>query len=209
MLSLRTVRVQIGDAESLFNTRTRPLNDAPASSGGSSVVYIMSRDQRVADNHALLAAQRDALDRRLPLIVLFRLYPSVANRLRQHYRFMMDGLEQVERRLAGLNIPLVVTAVDLLESLAEHDPAAIYFDFSPLRGPRALREKNAAQIAAPTYEVDTHNVVPIWEASDKQEYAARTIRPKIHRVLDMYLVEPDRVREHPHTIGGVKPVDWE
>jgi len=26
------------------------------------------------------------------------------------------------------------------------------------------------------HQVDAHNIVPIWEASDKQEYGARTIR---------------------------------
>lgn len=35
----------------------------------------------------------------------------------------------------------------------------------------------------PMHEVDAHNVVPVWEASDKREYAARTIRNKIHKKL--------------------------
>ena len=37
------------------------------------------------------------------------------------------------------------------------------------------------------HEVDTHNVVPVWEASDKRETAARTIRKKIHTKLPIYL----------------------
>jgi len=37
------------------------------------------------------------------------------------------------------------------------------------------------------HEVDTHNVVPLWEASDKKETAARTIRKKIHTKLPVYL----------------------
>ncbi len=37
------------------------------------------------------------------------------------------------------------------------------------------------------HEVDTHNVVPVWEASDKKETAARTIRKKIHTKLPIYL----------------------
>ena len=37
------------------------------------------------------------------------------------------------------------------------------------------------------HEVDTHNVVPVWEASDKRETAARTIRKKIHTKLPEYL----------------------
>ncbi len=37
------------------------------------------------------------------------------------------------------------------------------------------------------HEVDTHNVVPVWEASDKKETGARTIRKKIHTKLPIYL----------------------
>lgn len=35
----------------------------------------------------------------------------------------------------------------------------------------------------PFHEVEAHNVVPVWVASDKRETGARTIRPKIHRAL--------------------------
>ncbi len=30
------------------------------------------------------------------------------------------------------------------------------------------------------YEVDAHNIVPTWVVSDKMEWAARTIRTKVH-----------------------------
>jgi hypothetical protein len=36
-----------------------------------------------------------------------------------------------------------------------------------------------------TKQVDAHNVVPVWTASEKQETGARTIRPKIERLLSM------------------------
>lgn len=45
----------------------------------------------------------------------------------------------------------------------------------------------AEKLSIPFHEVDAHNVVPCWEASDKREYGARTIRPKIHRQLPEYL----------------------
>ena len=37
------------------------------------------------------------------------------------------------------------------------------------------------------HEVDAHNVVPVWQASDKRETGARTIRGKIHRHLPEFL----------------------
>jgi len=39
----------------------------------------------------------------------------------------------------------------------------------------------------PFHEVDAHNVVPVWEASQKREYGARTIRTKIHKHLPEFL----------------------
>ena len=38
----------------------------------------------------------------------------------------------------------------------------------------------------------------MWEASDKQEYAARTIRPKLNNKLDQYLETFPPVEQHPH-----------
>ena len=43
------------------------------------------------------------------------------------------------------------------------------------------------RLSIPMHQVDAHNVVPVWEASDKKETAARTIRKKIHTKLPMYL----------------------
>ncbi len=192
----------------MLETRIRPLNDASPTDAGECVVYVMSRDQRVADNFALLAAQRDALERQLPLVVLFKLYPQVANRVQQQYQFMLRGLEQVESQLARLNIPLLVRTGNLVETLTSLRPAAIYFDFSPLRGPQALRKRVAQRRDAPVYEVDTHNIVPIWVASGKQEYGARTIRPKIRAALDEYLVEPDQVETHPYPAKNAMETDW-
>ena len=39
----------------------------------------------------------------------------------------------------------------------------------------------------PFHEVDAHNCVPCWVTSQKREYGARTIRPKIHKHLPEYL----------------------
>ena len=57
---------------------------------------------------------------------------------------------------------------------------------SPLR--EAVKElevlKEELEAGVPVYLVDAHNIVPAWVASDKEEIGARTLRPKIHNVLD-------------------------
>lgn len=57
--------------------------------------------------------------------------------------------------------------------------------------------------------VDAHNIVPVWAASDKQEYAARTIRNKIVSKLSDYLTEFPPLVKHPYRneLKYSKP-DW-
>ena len=189
-----------------MESRKKLLN-TPVVSDGKCILYVMSRDQRVQDNHALLAAQEDAINKKLPLAVVFCLLPRSGYRAQEHYRWMLQGLHQVEQDLAKLHIPFMMLIGDPLERLQgmihHTKPQAIYFDMNPLHGPRKFHEKIAQHVKFPVYEVDTHNIVPVWQTSDKQEYAARTIRPKIHTLLPAYLAEPARAVVHPHPWPGV------
>ncbi|HEY2793909.1 MAG TPA: deoxyribodipyrimidine photo-lyase, partial [Micromonosporaceae bacterium] len=104
-------------------------------------------------------------------------------------------------------IPFVVRTaskpLSVLKDLVDECRAgAVYVDFSPLRGPRSLRAALAAELTVPVLEVDTHNVVPTWLASDKLEFAARTIRPKVHNQLRRFLVEPPKLARHPHRLDA-------
>ena len=47
---------------------------------GACVVYVMARDQRVADNVALVVAQQRALELELPILVIFNLHGTVVVR---------------------------------------------------------------------------------------------------------------------------------
>ena len=172
---------------------------------GSCVVYVMSRDQRVDDNFALLLAQREALERRLPLVVLFVLRDRPGGRSREHFLFMLDGLEEVSRRLQELGIAWVLRqgspSRTTLATLRELDAASVYLDFSPLRGARARAELLAREFEGSTHVVDAHNVIPAWEVSDKQEVAAHTMRSKVHKLLGRYLEAPPRIVHHPYSLA--------
>ena len=125
----------------------------------------MSRDQRVEDNHALIAAQKHAIAKKLPLAVVFCLYSSSGYRAKEHYSFMLDGLREVEQKLQTLHIPFMMVfgeAYERILAVAHHTkPDAIYFDFSPLRGPRQLQNKVVDALSCHLFVVDTHNVVPV------------------------------------------------
>ncbi len=167
------------------------------------VVYWMSRDQRVRDNWALLHAGEIALEERRPLGVVFVLSPRFLGATLRQYDFMLRGLEEVERALAGFRIPffLLVGAPEreIPSFVSGHRVGVLVTDFSPLRISRRWKEAVAGRLSVPFYEVDAHNVVPCWIASDKREFAAATIRPKIHRLLPTFL------DEYPEPSGSLVP----
>lgn len=64
-------------------------------------------------------------------------------------------------------------------------------DFSPLREHRGWKDKISDKLdsSVSIHEVDAHNIVPVWVASNKLEYSAKTIRGKINKLLPEYLIE--------------------
>ena len=188
----------------LLKTRIKKHNTA-INDAGECILYVMSRDQRVRDNHALLAAQKHALALQKPLAVVFCL-TKVKGRAREHYDFMLKGLQQVETDLKARNIPFMMvigTPIETLTAVMHHTkPAAVYFDFNPLRGPRKVQDTIATHAQCAVYVVDTHNIVPTWVLSSKREVGAYTLRPKLHKILSTYLVEPENVVVHPYTWPG-------
>jgi deoxyribodipyrimidine photo-lyase len=167
------------------------------------VIYWMSRDQRTADNHALLHAQQLAMETASPLIIVFCLAPSFGGAAGFHYRFMLKGLQEVGNEAKKLNIPLVILPGDPPETISrfarEIRAGAVVTDFNPLRLTRTWKDRAAELLDMPLLEVDAHNIVPARFASQKAEFSARTIRPKILKLLPEYLVEPALPVVHPYS----------
>lgn len=191
--------------------RIRQLNNHTYQSGP--VVYWMNRDCRANDNWALLYAQELALEYKVPLLVLYNLEIGfLGGGYRQHY-FKVKGLEEVSENLQTKSIPffLVQGGADKLLAFFEHNKAGVVVtDFSPLRLQRSWVKKIRTKLSVPVYGVDAHNVIPIWVTSDKQEYAARTIRPKIHRLVDEYLEDFPKLRKHPYGYTGkADQINWQ
>lgn len=184
------------------NSRTLTLNNAIKKTG-ECVVYVMSRDQRIKDNHALLAAQKKATELEQPLLVLFCLYSNLGYRAREHFEFMLEGLKSVEKECLKLNITFHILIGDPKKTLLTfnkvHKVSALYFDFSPLSSSRSLQKYIAKNFDCSVSVVDTHNIIPVWITSDKQEYAARTIRTKINKRLADWLDEPEQIKTHKYT----------
>lgn len=181
--------------------------------GQGPVIYWMSRDQRAQDNWALVHAQDLALAAQAPLVVAFCLAPAFLGATARQYDFMLTGLEQAATQLAALNIPLVLLLGEpqdtLLKLTRGTKAGAMVTDFDPLRIKRTWKRQVCAKVHIPVWEVDAHNIVPCWMASNKQEYGARTIRPKIHRLLPDSLVPIPKLVPHPFRFSSpLSQPDW-
>nr|HPR66291.1 deoxyribodipyrimidine photo-lyase [Methanothrix sp.] len=180
---------------------------------GGPVVYWMSRDQRAEDNWALAFVQELALKRRSPLGVVFSLAEEFLGAAIRQYGFMLRGLEEVEEVLAKKGISFALLGGDPGEAIPrfaeEHGIGAIVTDFSPLKTKWSWSERVVKRLTIPVYEVDAHNIVPCWRASPKQEYAARTFRPKIRWLLPEFCDDLPRLKVHPHPWDLGDGADWD
>jgi deoxyribodipyrimidine photo-lyase len=170
--------------------RIRDLNDAAERGDGSYVLYWMQQAQRVGANHALGLAIELANARGLPVVVAFGLMDDYPEANRRHYAFMLEGLAEVAVELRERSIRFVLRHGEpprVALALAK-EAAILVCDRGYLRHQVAWRRKVADEAGCRVVEVESDVVVPVETASDKAEYGARTIRPKIQRLRDDFLV---------------------
>ncbi len=204
--------------------RIHELNQNPIQEGP--IIYWMSRDQRTEDNWALLYAQELAIGR--DLIVVFNLVPEFSEATLRQYDFMLKGLQEVDCKLREKNIPFYILQgdpkINIPDFIKTKKAGALITGFDPLKIKKKWIQAVIKKIDIKFLEVDAHNIVPCRKASQKQEYAARTIRPKINSLLPEYLEEFPEVKKRPQNDcpeinweslydnlkinKKVKPVDW-
>ncbi len=181
----------IGMASSVVDPdRIIELNDKEVGPGRY-VLYWMQASVRTRENHALEHAVRLANDLERPLLVAFGIDPAYSESTPRTLRFLADGLADVATGLGRRSIPFVVRKgpPDEMASELASDAAALVVDRNYLGDPRRWRAELATAADVPVVEVESNVVVPVEVASDKREWAARTIRPKIHEHLDRFLTE--------------------
>jgi deoxyribodipyrimidine photo-lyase len=149
----------------------------------------------VANNDALMRAVELANEMRVPLVVATHVGRDDSGEGvggARRASFALQGLREMEADLRSRGVETTTTvgqdaSVGVLATCEKVRARALVCDFTPLREGRTAREAVARVVKCPMIEVDAHNVVPVWVTSDKQEYAARTIRPKIKRNLADFL----------------------
>lgn len=167
--------------------------DGPENSAGRFVLYWMQQAQRARANPALEEAVRLADERGLPVVVGFGLDEHYPDANLRHFAFMLEGLAETARELEERGIGFVLrrgrppeVALDLAR-----DARILVCDRGYLRHQRQWRDRVAERAPCPVVEVEGEVVVPVEAASDRAEIGARTLRPKIRRLLDAFLDLPD------------------
>ncbi len=158
-------------------------------SHGSYVLYWMQASQRVEYNHALEFAIRQANEINKPLIVYFGITDNFPRANLRHYYFMLQGLNEVKNALSDRGIAFVVRHEPPHEGAVAmaKDAALLVIDRGYLRIQKQWRRYVAVHVDCPVVQVESDVVVPVETVSPKEEYAAATIRAKIHRNLDAFL----------------------
>lgn len=174
--------------------RIVPLNDRPARDGDY-VLYWMQQSQRAKWNHALEEAAARANKLNLPLVVCFGLttYPEANAR---HYTFMLEGLAETATALARRGIAFVFSKSDpaALALQLGRRAALLVCDRGYLRPQKSWRQRVAKEAKCAVLQVESDVIVPVNVASNKREFAARTLRPKVMRAYERFLCPVREVR---------------
>lgn len=173
--------------------RITSIIEAPLVPGKDYILYWMQKAQRVEYNPALELAVQIARATGLEIQVLFIL-TSYLNAGAPHYQFMLEGLNETAVSLArrGVRFDLISgNPPELIARHAEHS-AIIITDAPRLPLEKQWRTElkcllegdQKGKPAIPVLEIETEALVPPKLASQKLEWAARTIRPKILSHID-------------------------
>lgn len=174
--------------------RTRDLNGKRYNPDGEYVLYWMQSSHRVEENWALRAAIRTANRVNRPLVIHQGLDPTYLHASDRHHTFILQGARDTAQRAAalGLHYQFVLRrrrdddrrVVDRLASRAY----VVFTDLFPTAGVRERSERFAERAGCRVLAIDSVCTVP-HGLFEKPEYAARTIRPKLARLLD-HALEP-------------------
>ena len=183
------------------NPRVRLLNDAPARPGAEYVLYWAQINRRLDSNHGLAFAVQTANQIGLPVLVYEGLTYAHRWSCERFDNFILAGVPDNAARASELGLGYTFyhrrTKADpnnTLYQLAQRAAVVVTDDF-PGYMAAAHNASVPSKIGIPYYVVDSSCIVPM-SLLQKQEYAAYTIRPKVHRLLDEHLhpVEPIRVK---------------
>ncbi len=165
--------------------RVQPLNRLPIKQKGQYVLYFMSASIRVGHNYALQHALALSEELQKPLRVIYHLQDITPDYSYRHYHFMLSGLKEVIAELQNKKIAFELLEGDFRRAFKESiDTAAVWvLDRSYLRRGRHQHDWFAEHAHCAVVEVEDNVMVPVESASNKAEWMARTLRPRLQQKM--------------------------
>ncbi len=159
---------------------------APA---GKTVVYWMQRAQRSLDNPALDLAVELANALHQPVVIFFAPVPLYPHANLRHYAFLAQGIPEIAERARQRGIGFVLRHYPhhrLTQFCDQVNASMVIGDENPLREPDHWRALATKKLTVPLWTVDADVIVPS-KLLEKEQYAARTIRPRLQAKLEEFL----------------------
>jgi deoxyribodipyrimidine photo-lyase len=179
--------------------RVASLNEIRIQPEGEFVLYWMQSTQRLEENWALRHATLEADRLGKPLIIYQGLNPHYEHASDRAHAMILGNAAELSTRAADTGYAYLFhlrrhrdddnRVVDRLASRA----TMVVTDAFPTAGVHARSQRVAARVHCRMQAVESHAVVPA-ASFQKEEFAARTIRPKIAKLRELSL-EP--VRDQP------------
>ncbi len=178
--------------------RTTLANQVRLQPEGEYVLYWMQSSHRFEDNWALRHAIREADRLAKPLLIHQGLDPTYEHASDRIHTVILENARALHRRAGGLGLRYQFVlrrrrdddrrVVDRLAARA----ALVVTDHFPTAGIAERTARFAERAPCRVVLVESHGIVPSGSFV-KEEYAARTIRPKIAKVLELAM-EPVKDR---------------
>lgn len=190
-----TSYVTMASKTPIHSARVTLLRAGKAPKSPTHVLYWMSTALRVEQNPSLQHATYLSNLHKVPLRVLHLLHnlmPDDSKMTERHALFQLESVRDVYKSFLGRNVAFTVlhsnddTTIPIILAHSK-GAAAVIADADYLRPGRKVRANLSEKLNIPVHVVEANVVVPVSKASNKQEHAARTIRPKIHGQLAEFL----------------------
>ena len=193
--------------------RQLPLHVAPERPTGAYVLYWMQSTHRFEENWALRLATLEADRLGRPLLIYQGLDPTYEHASDRIHAFILENARALAARAPSLGLTYRFSlrrrrnddrrVVDRLASRA----VTVVTDAFPTAGIAERTQRFADRADVTVVAVDSHGVLPA-AAFTKEEWAARTIRPKLAKIRDHALQpvqdRPPRKRFKPSLLDGLE-----
>ena len=158
------------------------------------LLYWMQSSVRVEHNLALTYAISRANDLNKPLVVFFGIAQDYPEANLRHYHFLLEGLREAKNALEEIRVKTVVSYQSPEKGIVElaKEACLTIVDKAYVKQLKRWYRFAAQNMDCPLIQVEDNVVVPVKEASVKEEYSAATLRSKISEKIHSFLTREEK-----------------